>query len=65
MWGGSRAAVPLGLDGVMTTSPAVRVDISDAVATITLDRPEALNSLTTEAKAGLLDALREIGRAHV
>lgn len=48
------------MDG-MTTSPAVRVDIRDAVATITLDRPEALNSLTTEAKAGLLEALHAVG----
>ncbi|MEV1247339.1 enoyl-CoA hydratase-related protein [Nonomuraea sp. NPDC050022] len=36
----------------------IRYDVSDAVATITLDRPEAMNSLTAEVKAALLDALR-------
>jgi 2-(1,2-epoxy-1,2-dihydrophenyl)acetyl-CoA isomerase len=33
-------------------------DVTDAVATITLDRPEAMNSLTAEVKAGLLESLR-------
>ena len=32
-------------------------DVTDAVATITLDRPEAMNSLTAEVKAGLLESL--------
>ncbi|MEU7831744.1 MULTISPECIES: enoyl-CoA hydratase-related protein [unclassified Nonomuraea] len=36
----------------------IRYDVTDAVATITLDRPEAMNSLTAEVKAALLDALR-------
>ncbi|MET8984249.1 enoyl-CoA hydratase-related protein [Nonomuraea wenchangensis] len=36
----------------------IRYDVSDAVATITLDRPDAMNSLTTELKGALLDALR-------
>ena len=42
------------------TSPvsSVRYECSDAVATITLDRPSSLNSLTTDAKTALLEALR-------
>ncbi|QYC44863.1 1,2-epoxyphenylacetyl-CoA isomerase [Nonomuraea coxensis DSM 45129] len=36
----------------------IRYDVADAVATITLDRPDAMNSLTTELKRALLDALR-------
>ncbi|MEV6156257.1 enoyl-CoA hydratase-related protein [Nonomuraea sp. NPDC052129] len=36
----------------------IRYDVTDAVATITIDRPEAMNSLTAEVKAALLDALR-------
>lgn len=39
---------------------AIRVDVADAVATITLDRPEALNALTIPMKVALLDALRSI-----
>jgi 2-(1,2-epoxy-1,2-dihydrophenyl)acetyl-CoA isomerase len=33
-------------------------DVADEIATITLDRPEALNSLTTAMKVALIDALR-------
>ena len=36
----------------------IRYDVTDAVATITLDRPDAMNSLTAEVKAALLEALR-------
>ncbi|MFC4122380.1 enoyl-CoA hydratase/isomerase family protein [Nonomuraea zeae] len=36
----------------------IRYDVADAVATITLDRPDAMNSLTAETKDALLDALR-------
>ncbi|MEU6999445.1 enoyl-CoA hydratase-related protein [Nonomuraea sp. NPDC046570] len=36
----------------------IRYDVSDAVATITLDRPDAMNSLTVSLKSALLDALR-------
>jgi 2-(1,2-epoxy-1,2-dihydrophenyl)acetyl-CoA isomerase len=39
-------------------SDTVLVDRSDGVATITLNRPEALNSLTLECKAALLEAVR-------
>lgn len=37
---------------------AVRYLVTDGVATITLDRPDSLNSLTVEAKLGLLSALQ-------
>jgi 2-(1,2-epoxy-1,2-dihydrophenyl)acetyl-CoA isomerase len=40
-------------------SDTVLVDRADGVATITLNRPEALNSLTLECKQALLDAVRE------
>ncbi|MGN9840899.1 enoyl-CoA hydratase/isomerase family protein [Nonomuraea sp. H19] len=36
----------------------IRYDVADAVATITLDRPDAMNSLTAETKEALLGALR-------
>ncbi|WP_084957439.1 enoyl-CoA hydratase-related protein [Thermoactinospora rubra] len=35
----------------------IRYDVADAVATVTLDRPEAMNSLTAPMKKALLDAL--------
>ncbi|MEV1169838.1 enoyl-CoA hydratase-related protein [Nonomuraea sp. NPDC049784] len=37
----------------------IRYDVADAVATITLDRPEAMNSLTAATKERLLTALRD------
>ncbi|MCF6467477.1 enoyl-CoA hydratase [Nonomuraea sp. MG754425] len=36
----------------------IRYDLADAVATVTLDRPDAMNSLTAELKQALLEALR-------
>ena len=39
----------------------LRVEIAGAVATVTLDRPEALNALTVPLKDALLDALRTLG----
>ncbi|MEV4221667.1 enoyl-CoA hydratase-related protein [Nonomuraea sp. NPDC049725] len=37
----------------------IRYDVRDAVAAITLDRPDAMNSLTAGLKDALLDALRK------
>ena len=37
-------------------------EVEDAIATVTLDRPDALNALTVPMKAELLAALRTIGR---
>ncbi len=39
--------------------PELRVDVDDAIATLTLDRPEALNSLTVPLREDLLRALRD------
>jgi 2-(1,2-epoxy-1,2-dihydrophenyl)acetyl-CoA isomerase len=39
----------------------VRYEVQDAVATLTLDRPAALNALTVELKLALLAALRRAG----
>ncbi|HEX3707571.1 MAG TPA: enoyl-CoA hydratase-related protein [Mycobacteriales bacterium] len=39
----------------------IQYDVADAVATLTLNRPEALNALTVELKLALLDALRRAG----
>ncbi|MFI6904220.1 enoyl-CoA hydratase-related protein [Nonomuraea sp. NPDC050394] len=36
----------------------IRYDVTESVSTITLDRPDAMNSLTAELKTALLDALR-------
>jgi 2-(1,2-epoxy-1,2-dihydrophenyl)acetyl-CoA isomerase len=40
----------------------VRYETREAVATITLNRPDALNALTVALKRGLLAALRDAGR---
>lgn len=42
--------------------PDLRVDIGDAIATLTLDRPDALNSLTVPLKEELLRAFRDVER---
>lgn len=36
----------------------IRYDVTEAVATLTIDRPDAMNSLTAEVKTALLEALR-------
>jgi 2-(1,2-epoxy-1,2-dihydrophenyl)acetyl-CoA isomerase len=40
----------------------LRVEVADSVATLTLDRPEALNSLTVPLKEELLATFRKLGR---
>jgi len=37
----------------------IRYDVADGVATVTLDRPDALNALTVELKVALLGALED------
>jgi 2-(1,2-epoxy-1,2-dihydrophenyl)acetyl-CoA isomerase len=55
-------------DATTAADPAVpadeplQVEIADAIATITLNRPEALNALTGQLLVELLAALRRIGR---
>jgi 2-(1,2-epoxy-1,2-dihydrophenyl)acetyl-CoA isomerase len=44
---------PVAVDGL-------RYEVADAIATITLDRPDALNSLTIPVKHGLLAAFRRV-----
>ena len=44
------------------TVATVRYEVADAIATITLDRPDALNALTVPMKQELLAALRRAGR---
>lgn len=46
------------LNRYMSNESPVLYDLSDAVATITLNRPSALNSLTRQARTDLLDFLR-------
>jgi 2-(1,2-epoxy-1,2-dihydrophenyl)acetyl-CoA isomerase len=45
-----------------TPFTALRYEVADAIATITLDRPEALNALTIPLKLELLAALRSVAR---
>ena len=52
----------MGGDRSTHTFSTIRLEIADAIATITLDRPEALNALTVAMKDELLAALRSIGR---
>ena len=49
-------------DSRATVSETVRLEITDAIATITLDRPDALNALTVPMKRELLAALRSVER---
>lgn len=44
------------------TFSAIRYEVADAIATITLDRPDALNALTVPMKTELLTALRAVAR---
>jgi len=41
--------------------PDLQLEVDDAIATITLDRPAALNALTVPLKVELLSALTTIG----
>jgi 2-(1,2-epoxy-1,2-dihydrophenyl)acetyl-CoA isomerase len=52
------------MGGERTTpvSTAIRLEVGDAIATVTLDRPESLNALTVAMKDELLKILRSIGR---
>lgn len=52
----------MGGDRASPARPTIRVEVSDGVATLTLDRPEALNALTVAMKRDLLAALRSIAR---
>jgi 2-(1,2-epoxy-1,2-dihydrophenyl)acetyl-CoA isomerase len=42
--------------------PDLRVDVGDAIATFTLDRPDALNSLTVPLKEELIKAFRGVAK---
>ena len=52
----------MGGDRTTPTSTTVRLEVEDAIATITLDRPDALNALTVAMKGELLAAFRSIDR---
>jgi 2-(1,2-epoxy-1,2-dihydrophenyl)acetyl-CoA isomerase len=49
-------------DRVAFAVTTVRYEVADAVATITLDRPDALNALTVPMKGELLAAFKAAGR---
>ena len=45
-------------NGRRRRSTSLRYEVADSIATITLDRPEALNALTVTAQAGAAGGLR-------
>jgi 2-(1,2-epoxy-1,2-dihydrophenyl)acetyl-CoA isomerase len=49
-------------DRATSSFATLRYEVADAIATITLDRPEALNALTVPMKTELLAALKAVGR---
>lgn len=56
--GGDRAGAELATPAFTT----IRFEIADAIATITLDRPDALNAMTVVMKQELLSALWSVAR---
>lgn len=52
----------MGGDPTPRSTGAIRLEVVDAIATITLDRPAALNALTVAMKRELLAAFRTVGR---
>ena len=52
----------MGGDRSSPTYTTIRLEVSEAIATVTLDRPEALNALTVPMKVELLAAFRAIAR---
>lgn len=48
---------------MVDAATGIRVDVTDRVATITLDRPDALNALTIPMKHALLEALEAVAAA--
>jgi 2-(1,2-epoxy-1,2-dihydrophenyl)acetyl-CoA isomerase len=50
------------VDRTSASFTALRYEVADAIATITLDRPDALNALTVPLKTELLAALRAVAR---
>jgi 2-(1,2-epoxy-1,2-dihydrophenyl)acetyl-CoA isomerase len=52
----------MGGDRAAPAFTSLRFEVADAIATITLDRPEALNALTVPLKTELLAAFRQVGR---
>jgi 2-(1,2-epoxy-1,2-dihydrophenyl)acetyl-CoA isomerase len=54
----------MGGDRVTPAFTTIRLEIADGIATVTLDRPDALNALTVSMKGELLGAFRLIARDH-
>ncbi len=50
----------VGQTAPMTSSPPVLLDVTDAVATITLNRPEAMNGLDVATKDLLLETVQQV-----
>jgi 2-(1,2-epoxy-1,2-dihydrophenyl)acetyl-CoA isomerase len=52
----------MGGEGTPRSFTTIRLEVADAIATITLDRPDALNALIVTMKEELLAAFRTVGR---
>jgi 2-(1,2-epoxy-1,2-dihydrophenyl)acetyl-CoA isomerase len=56
------ATPPQGAASPHPTPPAVLLDVTDGVATVTLNRPESMNALNIATKALLLATLRQVAQ---
>lgn len=62
-WPNSTPCLPPSANATdMSTSPDIRFDCNDAIATITLDRPSKLNAVTAAMWRSMIDLLSEAAR---
>jgi len=60
----SRSSAGLPADGALQSRDGLRIETRASVVTLTLDRPDSLNSLTIPLRVALLEALLAIARSR-